>query len=396
MARIAVYLTGGIATYKAVSVVRNLQKLGHQVRVVMTKNAEKFVSSQTLAALTKEEVLDDLWGKENEAKIPHIELADWSELALVVPATADFLAKMAWGLADDAASTTILASNCPKIVVPAMNSHMLANPAVKRNLTQLKADGVVILEPKVGMLAEGYQGRGRMPEPDEITKFVCDSLSTPNTLQGKRVIVTAGGTREAVDPVRYLGNRSSGKMGIAIADEFAKAGAQVDLVVGNIDIAVPNNELIKIHQVSSTEDMLNQVEQLFDACDCLVMVAAPADYKIKNNFNQKIKKKPGQTNLILELTQTPDILKTMGKKKDRQIVVGFAAETENLLVNAQTKLERKHVDMIVANDVSTGVFGSDKNQVYILQKGLEPVSWPEMTKKEIAKRLVSLISEKMK
>ena len=235
-----------------------------------------------------------------------------------------------------------------------------------------------------------------MPEPDEITKFVCDSLSTPNTLQGKRVIVTAGGTREAVDPVRYLGNRSSGKMGIAIADEFAKAGAQVDLVVGNIDIAVPNNELIKIHQVSSTEDMLNQVEQLFDACDCLVMAAAPADYKIKNNFNQKIKKKPGQTNLILELTQTPDILKTMGKKKDRQIVVGFAAETENLLVNAQTKLERKHVDMIVANDVSTGVFGSDKNQVYILQKGLEPVSWPEMTKKEIAKRLVSLISEKMK
>lgn len=395
MARIAVYLTGGIAVYKAVSVVRNLQKRGHQVRVVMTQNAEKFVTSQTLAALTKEEVLDDLWGKENEARIPHIELADWSELALVVPATANFLAKMAWGLADDAASTTILASSCPKIVVPAMNNHMLANPAVARNLAQLKADGVMVLEPKVGMLAEGYQGKGRMPELDEITDYVCEKLSPQNTLRGKRVIVTAGGTREAVDPVRYLGNRSSGKMGIAIADEFAKAGAQVDLVIGNIDIAIPNNELIKVYQVTSTEDMLAQVEKLFSASDCLVMAAAPADFKLKNSINQKIKKKPGQTDLVLELTQTPDILKTMGKRKDQQIVVGFAAETENLLVNAQAKLERKHADMIVANDVSSGVFGSDKNQVYILQKGLEPVSWPEMTKKGIAKRLVNLIGKKM-
>ncbi len=395
MARIAVYLTGGIAVYKAVSVVRNLQKRGHQVRVVMTQNAEKFVTSQTLAALTKEEVLDDLWGKENEARIPHIELADWSELALVVPATANFLAKMAWGLADDAASTTILASSCPKIVVPAMNNHMLANPVVARNLAQLKADGVMVLEPKVGMLAEGYQGKGRMPEPDEITDYVCEKLSPQNTLRGKRVIVTAGGTREAVDPVRYLGNRSSGKMGIAIADEFAKAGAQVDLVIGNIDIAIPNNELIKVYQVTSTEDMLAQVEKLFSASDCLVMAAAPADFKLKNSINQKIKKKPGQTDLVLELTQTPDILKTMGKRKDQQIVVGFAAETENLLVNAQAKLERKHADMIVANDVSSGVFGSDKNQVYILQKGLEPVSWPEMTKKGIAKRLVNLIGKKM-
>lgn len=395
MARIAVYLTGGIAVYKAVSVVRNLQKRGHQVRVVMTQNAEKFVTSQTLAALTKEEVLDDLWGKENEARIPHIELADWSELALVVPATANFLAKMAWGLADDAASTTILASSCPKIVVPAMNNHMLANPAVARNLAQLKADGVMVLEPKVGMLAEGYQGKGRMPEPDEITDYVCEKLSPQNTLRGKRVIVTAGGTREAVDPVRYLGNRSSGKMGIAIADEFAKAGAQVDLVIGNIDIAIPNNELIKVYQVTSTEDMLAQVEKLFSASDCLVMAAAPADFKLKNSINQKIKKKPGQTDLVLELRQTPDILKTMGKRKDQQIVVGFAAETENLLVNAQAKLERKHADMIVANDVSSGVFGSDKNQVYILQKGLEPVSWPEMTKKGIAKRLVNLIGKKM-
>lgn len=395
MARIAVYLTGGIAVYKAVSVVRNLQKRGHQVRVVMTQNAEKFVTSQTLAALTKEEVLDDLWGKENEARIPHIELADWSELALVVPATANFLAKMAWGLADDAASTTILASSCPKIVVPAMNNHMLANPAVARNLAQLKADGVMVLEPKVGMLAEGYQGKGRMPEPDEITDYVCEKLSPQNTLRGKRVIVTAGGTREAVDPVRYLGNRSSGKMGIAIADEFAKAGAQVDLVIGNIDIAIPNNELIKVYQVTSTEDMLAQVEKLFSASDCLVMAAAPADFKLKNSINQKIKKKLGQTDLVLELTQTPDILKTMGKRKDQQIVVGFAAETENLLVNAQAKLERKHADMIVANDVSSGVFGSDKNQVYILQKGLEPVSWPEMTKKGIAKRLVNLIGKKM-
>ncbi|MBS5832706.1 MAG: bifunctional phosphopantothenoylcysteine decarboxylase/phosphopantothenate--cysteine ligase CoaBC, partial [Lactobacillus jensenii] len=326
MARIAVYLTGGIAVYKAVSVVRNLQKRGHQVRVVMTQNAEKFVTSQTLAALTKEEVLDDLWGKENEARIPHIELADWSELALVVPATANFLAKMAWGLADDAASTTILASSCPKIVVPAMNNHMLANPAVARNLAQLKADGVMVLEPKVGMLAEGYQGKGRMPEPDEITDYVCEKLSPQNTLRGKRVIVTAGGTREAVDPVRYLGNRSSGKMGIAIADEFAKAGAQVDLVIGNIDIAIPNNELIKVYQVTSTEDMLAQVEKLFSASDCLVMAAAPADFKLKNSINQKIKKKPGQTDLVLELTQTPDILKTMGKRKDQQIVVGFAAE----------------------------------------------------------------------
>lgn len=395
MARIAVYLTGGIASYKAITVVRNLQRSGHQVRVVMTKNAEKFVTKQTLAVLTKAPVLDDLWNSENEAKVAHIELADWTDLAVVVPATANFLAKMALGLADDAASTAILATACSKIVVPAMNNHMWSNPAVQRNLTMLRKDGVKVLEPAVGMLAEGYAGKGRMPEPAEISDFILEQLEGKQTLSGKRVIVTAGGTREAVDPVRYLGNSSSGKMGIAIATAFAKAGANVDLVVGNITTAVPENKLINLHHVISTEDMLKQVDQLFDGSDCLVMAAAPADFKLQSSFDQKIKKQPNQTTLTLTFTETPDILQTMGLKKQHQLVVGFAAETENLLENAASKLERKHADIIIANDVSKGVFGSDNNQVYLLQKGQEVEPWPKMSKEAIAEKLVKKISQKI-
>lgn len=211
MTRITVFLTGGIAAYKAVQVVRNLEKKGHEVRIVMTKNAEHFITTNTLATLTKYPVLDDLWNQENEASIPHVNLARWSQLALVVPATANFISKMANGIADDAASTTILTTNAPKLVVPAMNDQMWNNPATQRNLFLLKADGVKTIDPAVGMLAEGYAGKGRMPEPEAITSWVEKFLNRDKILKDKVIVVTAGGTQEAIDPVRFIGNRSSGK-----------------------------------------------------------------------------------------------------------------------------------------------------------------------------------------
>lgn len=232
MSRITIYMTGGIADYKAVNVIRDLEKAGHQVQIVMTKNAEHFVTTNTLAALTKYPVLDDLWSKENQSSIPHVHLARWTELALVLPATANFIAKMATGIADDAASTTILATSAPKLVVPAMNDQMWNNPATQRNIAFLKEHGVEIMEPAVGMLAEGYAAKGRMPEPGAIVAWIKNFTEQQNVLQGKNIVITAGGTEEAIDPVRFIGNRSSGKMGISLATEAAAMGAKVKLIYG--------------------------------------------------------------------------------------------------------------------------------------------------------------------
>ncbi|RVU70627.1 MULTISPECIES: bifunctional phosphopantothenoylcysteine decarboxylase/phosphopantothenate--cysteine ligase CoaBC [Lactobacillus] len=384
--KITVYLTGGIAIYKAIEVVRGLEKEGHQVRVVMTKNAEKLVTSNTLAALTKAPVLDDLWTKENEATIPHVHLAQWTELALVVPATADFIAKMSLGIADDAASTTILATGAQKLVVPAMNDQMWFNPAVQRNLTQLQKDGVRIMSPAVGMLAEGYAGKGRMPEPQEILAWVKTNFSSK--LAGKKVLVTAGGTSEPIDPVRYIGNRSSGKMGIALAEAARDQGAEVTLIYGHITVQLPSG--VKLVSVETSEEMEKAVLNAFPKMDALIMAAAVADWRSEKPSAEKIKKKSGQTKLDLALVKTNDILQKVSQlKKEGQIVIGFAAETQDLLTNAQKKLKAKGADYIVANDVSKGVFGSDEDQVIILSQKRKNTTWPRMTKTEIAQKLVS-------
>ena len=393
MAKVAVYMTGGIAMYKAVQVVRNLEKAGHEVRVIMTKNAEHFVTTNTLAALTKYPVLDDLWSKENEGSIPHVHLARWTELALVVPATANFIAKMANGIADDAASTTILATAAPKLVIPAMNDQMWNNPATQRNLQFLKENQVQIMEPAVGMLAEGYAAKGRMPEPDQISAWVEDLLNKKEILKGKTIVVTAGGTEEAIDPVRFIGNRSSGKMGIAIAQAAANMGAKVKLVYGNVTIPLPQNKNIELFPAPSSEDMLMQVKQEFNRSDILIMAAAVADWRMKKVADHKLKKQADQATLELTLVKTKDILREVAKQKNPdQVVVGFAAETNDLLKNAEKKLREKGADMIVANDVSQNVFGSDKDKVTILRQNGTIEEWPEMSKKEIASKLLVYIN----
>ena len=389
MAKVAVYMTGGIAMYKAVQVVRNLEKAGHEVRVIMTKNAEHFVTTNTLAALTKYPVLDDLWSKENEGSIPHVHLARWTELALVVPATANFIAKMANGIADDAASTTILATAAPKLVIPAMNDQMWNNPATQRNLQFLKNNQVQIMEPAVGMLAEGYAAKGRMPEPDQISAWVEDLLNKKEILKGKTIVVTAGGTEEAIDPVRFIGNRSSGKMGIAIAQAATNMGAKVKLVYGNVTIPLPQDKNIELFPAPSSEDMLMQVKQEFNRSDILIMAAAVADWRMKKVADHKLKKQADQATLELTLVKTKDILREVAKQKNPdQVVVGFAAETNNLLKNAEKKLREKGADMIVANDVSQNVFGSDKDKVTILRQNGTIEEWPEMSKKEIASKFL--------
>ena len=393
MAKVAVYMTGGIAMYKAVQVVRNLEKEDHEVRVIMTKNAERFVTSNTLAALTKYPVLDNLWSKENEASVPHVHLARWTELALVVPATANFIAKMANGIADDAASTTMLATSAPILIVPAMNDQMWNNPATQRNLQFLKNNQVQIMEPAVGMLAEGYAAKGRMPEPDQISDWVEDLLNKKEILKGKTIVVTAGGTEEAIDPVRFIGNRSSGKMGIAIAQAAANMGAKVKLVYGNVTIPLPQDKNIELFPAPSSEDMLMQVKQEFNRSDILIMAAAVADWRMKKVANHKLKKQADQATLELTLVKTKDILREVAKQKNPdQVVVGFAAETNDLLKNAEKKLREKGADMIVANDVSQNVFGSDKDKVTILRQNGTIEEWPEMSKKEIASKLLIYVN----
>lgn len=390
--KITVYLTGGIACYKAVEVVRGLEKAGHKVRIVMTKNAEKFVGSVTLASLTKYPVLDDLWTKKNQASIPHVHLAQWTELAVVVPATASFIAKIANGFADEAATTTFLATSAPKLIIPAMNDQMWNNPATQRNLSKLKLDGIKIMEPAVGVLAEGYSAKGRMPELKNILLWIGKQIRRAKKLANKKIIVTAGGTLEAIDPVRFIGNRSSGKMGIAIAKAAANLGANVTLIYANITVSLPHDPLIKNVHVESTEDMLNIVEKYFVDCNALIMVAAVADWRVKRIADHKLKKNANQDTLNLSLIKTPDILKTVSKQRGKdQIIMGFAAETNELLKNASKKLQEKDADYIIANDVSQNVFGNDQDQVTILSRHNTPKKLKKMSKNEVAKYLVNII-----
>ena len=391
-----VYITGSIAAYKAINVVRNFQKEGHEVRVVMTKEAVHLIGTQTLAALTKYPVLTDLWEKERADQIQHIELADWTEIAVVVPATANFIAKIANGIADDAASTTFLATASPKYVVPAMNSHMWSNPAFQRNLALLKQDGIAVMDPATGRLAEGYSGKGRMPEPDNIMAWIDDSFQAKQILAGKKIVITAGGTISPLDPVRFLGNRSSGKMGIALAKAALVAGAEVILISGHIAVSLPNSPSLKNIKVETTEQMFSAVKTAFLGADALIMAAAVADYEPVNYIAHKIKKQDQGDELKIYLKETPDILKKMGSiKKANQVVVGFAAETNNLLENASKKLQEKKADMIVANDVSHGVFGSDEDKVTVLRQDKTTENITETTKVEIAKKIIVLVAEEL-
>ncbi|MGO8067476.1 bifunctional phosphopantothenoylcysteine decarboxylase/phosphopantothenate--cysteine ligase CoaBC [Rhizobium leguminosarum] len=392
--RILLIISGGIAAYKSLDLIRRLRERGASVRPVMTKGAQEFVTPLAVGALAADHVYLDLFSRQDEQDIGHIRLARDCDLVLIAPATADLMAKMANGLADDLASTVLLATNKPVLAAPAMNPAMWAHPATRRNAAMLRADGIHFVGPMAGEMAESREaGLGRMAEPLEIVaaaETMLDDGEKP--LKGRKAIVTSGPTHEPIDPVRYIANRSSGRQGHAIAAALAKLGAEVTLVSGPVTIADPVG--VSVVHVERAEEMRDAVLAALPA-DIAVMVAAVADWRVASAADQKLKKHPGESIPTLALTENPDILKTVGHHTMRpKLVIGFAAETQDVESNAKAKLERKGADMIVANDVSpaTGIMGGSRNRVKLVRRdGVE--QWPDLAKEEVAERLAALIAK---
>ncbi|WP_174019763.1 bifunctional phosphopantothenoylcysteine decarboxylase/phosphopantothenate--cysteine ligase CoaBC [Agrobacterium fabrum] len=393
---ILLIISGGIAAYKSLDLIRRLKERGAKVTPVMTKGAQEFVTPLAVGALSATHVFTELFSRQDEQDVGHIRLARDCDLVLVAPATADLMAKMANGLADDLASTILLATDRKVLVAPAMNPKMWSAKPTTRNVETLKKDGVFFIGPMAGEMAEtGEAGLGRMAEPLQIVEAVLSLLDgSSKPLKGKTAIVTSGPTHEPIDPVRYIANRSSGKQGHAIAAALAALGAEVTLVSGPVTIADPAG-VTTIH-VERAEEMRDAVISRLPA-DIAVMVAAVADWRVTGSSEQKIKKQPGDAPPALQLTENPDILKTVGHHEKRpRLVVGFAAETQDVEKNGRAKLERKGADYIIANDVSaeTGIMGGDRNSVKIISAdGVE--AWPDLDKAEVAKRLAALIAEKL-
>ena len=397
---VTVFITGGIAAYKVATLVRLFVKEGAEVSVAMTKGACEFITPLTFQVLTKNKVYLDTFEEDEANKVQHIHLADHTDVAVVVPATANTIAKMANGIADNFVTSTLLATTAPIYVAPAMNEHMWENPATVRNVAQLKADGKVVIEPDSGFLAEGYNGKGRLPEPEEIFEqitFLESRRTSKSPLKGKSVLITTGGTKERIDPVRYISNDSSGKMGYALAKAASILGAKVQLVSTTKQLKVPYG--VEVTYVESAHEMEEVVTAQFSTTDIAVMVAAVSDYYVANRSEQKIKKQQNESGLKLELVENPDILKGLGhSKKEGQVVIGFAAETTNVLEYAKAKLEKKKADVIIANDVSNSRIGfnSDHHQVTLLTKDGHIVNLPEKSKEELALNIwKSLLEEKI-
>jgi len=393
--RILLVIGGGIAAYKSLDLIRRLRERGASVRCVMTKAAQEFVTPLSVGALTASHVFTDLFDRQDEHDVGHIRLSREADLIVVAPATADLMAKLAGGHASDLASAVLLATDKKVLMAPAMNPRMWSHPATRRNRAQLEKDGVLFVGPNTGEMAEsGEAGAGRMAEPLEIAAAIEGLLDTrPRPLAGRRIIVTSGPTHEPIDPVRYIANRSSGKQGHAIAAALARLGADVRLVSG--PVAIPDPAGVSTIHVERAEEMRDAVEQLLPA-DAAIFVAAVADWRTEGAAGQKIKKAPGSGPPSLKMVENPDILATVGHHEKRPwLVVGFAAETQDVLRNAEAKLAKKGADFIVANDVSGSVMGGDRNRVTIVSKsGVE--EWPDMDKDEVAARLADLVSEKLK
>jgi len=395
--RILLIISGGIAAYKSLDLIRRLKERGASVRPLMTKGAEEFVTPLAVGALAADHVFTDLFSRQDEQDVGHIRLARDCDLVLIAPATADLLAKMANGLADDLASTVLLATDRPVLAAPAMNPHMWAHPATKRNVETLRGDRIRFIGPMSGEMAESREaGIGRMAEPLEIVAAAEALLhDRPKPLTGRKAIVTSGPTHEPIDPVRYIANRSSGRQGHAIAAALAALGADVTLVSGPVFIPDPFG--VKVVHVERADQMRDAVLAGLPA-DVAVMVAAVADWRVASATDQKMKKHPGESIPTLALTENPDILKTVGHHTMRpKLVIGFAAETQDVESNARAKLDRKGADIIVANDVSpaTGIMGGVRNRVKIVShSGIE--QWPDLAKEEVATRLAAMIAERLK
>lgn len=392
--RIVVGVTGGIAVFKAAGLVSQLAQRGADVRVILTRSASKFVTPLTFQTLSRNPVAVDTFEEQDPSVVSHIDLADHADLFVIVPATANILAKMAHGLGDDMLSTTLLATQAPILIAPAMNVHMYQNPVVQENIRKLKRLGHHFVEPASGPLACGYVGQGRMEEPERILEVIAEMLREPTSLlQGKRVLVTAGPTREPLDPVRYLSNRSSGKMGYAIAEACVRAGAETVLVSGPTELSSPSG--VRRVQVTTAEEMWRAVMEEMTACDVIIKAAAVSDYTSETVASQKMKKSGER--MQLELKRTRDILAEAGQRKEGRFLVGFAAETEQVAQHAMDKLHRKNLDLVVANDVSLpgAGFDGDTNRVTVFDADGEVVSLPQMSKREVADRLVALIGERL-
>jgi phosphopantothenoylcysteine decarboxylase/phosphopantothenate--cysteine ligase len=395
--RVLLLITGGIAAYKCLELIRRARDRGIAVRCVMTRAATEFVTPLSVSALTNDRVFTDLFDLNDEREIGHIRLSREADMLVVAPASADFLAKMAGGHADDLASSVLMATDKPVLVAPAMNPRMWAHPATRRNVATLKADGISFIGPGVGEMAESNEaGTGRMSEPHEILVAIEQQLagSGKGPLSGLRFLITAGPTHEPIDPVRYIANRSSGQQGYAIAAAAQRLGADVTLVSGPVNLASPPGvEMIKIE---SATDMLAAVDASLPA-DVAIFAAAVADWRVDGLSEQKIKKgRKGAPQL--KLVENPDILATIAQltpDKRPQLVIGFAAETEHVVKHATAKRERKGCDWIVANDVSpaTGIMGGDHNEVHVIKADGEVASWPRMDKIAVAERLVREAAE---
>ena len=381
-------VTGSIAAYKIANLASMLVKKGCSVHVIMTRNATNFINPITFETLTGHKCLVDTFDRNFEFSVEHVSLAKQADIFMVAPASANVIGKIAGGIADDMLTTTIMAAKCPKIISPAMNTNMFENPIVQDNLTKLKSYGYEIVEPASGYLACGDTGKGKMPEPEVLYSYILKTIGCEKDSLGKKVLITAGPTLEKIDPVRFISNHSTGKMGYAIAENAMLRGAEVTLVTGRTSIKKP--DFVKIIDVLSAQDMFEAVDENFDQQDIVIMSAAVADYRPKNVSSEKVKKQDG--NMSIELERTDDILKTLGERKNGQFICGFSMETENMLENSRKKLEKKNCDMIVANNLKQdgAGFGGNTNIVTLITKDDE-VQLEKMTKDEVAEKIFDFI-----
>ena len=382
---IIVAVSAGIAAYKAIEVVSRLRKKGAEVKVVMTQNATHIASPLTFGEISGHPVALDMFEQVHQWDVEHIALATWADAYVVVPATANVIGKIYAGIADDMLTTTIMATTAAKYLCPAMNTEMYNNLITQRNLEGLRSLGYHIMDPAEGWLACGITGVGRLPEPEAIVDWLEAKMCSTNELEGTTILVTAGGTQENIDPVRYIGNRSSGKMGYAIADQAARMGAQVILVSAPTSLPVPSG--VDFVSVDSALSMQEAVEARYNDVNVVIMAAAVSDFRVLHKAEQKIKKMESMT---IELVKNPDILQGLGSKKSHQILVGFAAETEHVIKYGQDKVAKKNLDMLVANDVSksNAGFNVDTNEGYFLYPDKEPKEMPNMKKSDLARHLL--------
>ena len=391
--RVLLGISGGIAAYKSAELVRRLKDLGADVQVVMTQAAQEFITPLTLQALSGHPVHTDLLDPAAEAAMGHIELARWADIVLIAPATADLIARISQGVANDLLTTLVLATDAKIALAPAMNQAMWRDSATQANIALLAQRGYLLFGPAAGQQACGDLGLGRMEEPAALAQALADTFQT-QALTGKHVVITAGPTREAIDPVRYITNHSSGKMGFALATAAVEAGAKVTLVCGPVHLATPDR--VQRINVESARDMLDACEQSMP-CDIFIAAAAVADYRPATIAEQKLKKDPlAEDGLRIELVRNPDVLATIAKRADRPFCVGFAAETENLLAYASSKLQHKNLDLIVANDVANQSIGfnSDENAITIIDRNQQQRHFAQASKQKIAAQLIDFIAQR--